>query len=122
MRTLRLFVVLVATLALSIGLTAAPSSAKVERTLDTSIKKVNGRLQFRVDVNPGHKLKTVYVQKKNCKTCKWYKYATKRTNNYGVAKAFVTAPRRGNYFWRWLVPASDGYSKKYSDVWRTYRL
>lgn len=122
MRLVRLLVATVAAIALSFGLVSAPAQA-VDRTVWSKIVKVRGNLVFKMNVNPGHNWKTVYLQKRNClaKSCPWTNYRKMRTNGDGAAQSRVTAPRSGYDYWRWVVPPSNGYPRTTSATWKTYR-
>lgn len=123
MRLMRLLVASIAAIALTMGLASAPAQA-ADRTAWSKVVKQRGKLIFKVDVNPGHARKYVTVQKRNCwaKRCKWKNIRKVRTDANGRARTRITAPRRGSWYWRWVVPGSGPYPKVYSKVWRTYRI
>ena len=123
MHLVRVFVATAAALALSLGLVAAPAQA-AERTVWSGIAKVQGKLIFKVDVTRDTRTgRCTSRSAPTCKsTCPWKFYRKVITNSTGKARTRIYAPRRGNWYWRWVVPASGKFPKMYSSVWRTYRL
>lgn len=65
-------------------------------------------------------LQRVKVQKKKCKKCAWKVIKTIRTNEYGVYKTRIYAPKKGRWRWRARIPASGGYAVTTGNVWTLY--
>ncbi len=55
------------------------------------------------------------IEKKACGKCKWKKARKVKTNEKGVLKTKIFAPRtKGKWLWRVRINARDGYARSYS--------
>lgn len=96
---------------------------KGSRNPNTRGVKSGGKLYLKGNVNPGWGNRYVTIQKKNCKSCSWYKFKSVKTNRYGAYAGRIYAPRSGSDFFRVKVPATapryvTGYSVK---IYETYQ-
>lgn len=62
----------------------------------------------------------VHLQKRACKACGWKTVKKIETNDYGVYKTRIFAPREGRWKWRVKVKGSDGYATTKGKVWTLY--
>lgn len=62
----------------------------------------------------------VKLQKKDCRECRWKVVKSMKTNDNGVFKTRIFAPRQGRWKWRVKVPASAGYAGTKGKVWTLY--
>lgn len=61
--------------------------------------------------------KSVKLQKKKCKNCRWKTVKKLRTNDSGKFKTRIFAPRQGKWKWRVNVKASDGFRTTMGKRW-----
>jgi hypothetical protein len=134
MSTSRLGAALAVALLTTVPLTmAAPDNAAAEtaqvsaharslpqRSVTATVVKRNGKLIMKGKVSPGHVKKSVYIQKKKCRTCAWKPFAKATTNDRSNYRMRIYAPRKGAWFWRAKVRAYGRYTTSYSGVWKTY--
>jgi len=63
--------------------------------------------------------RSVLLQKRTCKACDWKPVRQLKTNDRGVYRSRILAPRTGQWFWRVRIKASDGYATTTGMVWGT---
>lgn len=107
--------------------TLAPSSATknifVTRKLnETTSNPAPNVYYFKGNVDPGWGNKTVYMQRKTCKTCAWKGYKSQRTTKSGAFKFRVDFPKKvgPNWYYRIKVPGGAQYITSYSWVLHVY--
>ena len=61
----------------------------------------------------------VVLQKRSCKGCAWKSAKVLKTNDRGVYRPRIVAPRTGRWYWRVRIKASGGYAATTGTVWGT---
>ncbi len=105
--------------------TFAPSTANatlfVARDLNArDIQPRPNHFYIKGNVNPGWGHKTVFLQRKTCRSCHWKGYAKQRTTSTGGYRFPVDFPRKGAWFYRVKVPATTPYIASFSQQFRAY--
>ena len=112
------------------GVTYLPTSSPVTsllpamRDFNATKRKVDGKLFFRGNINPGWNNRTIKLQKKACGTCAWRTVASKATGSTGAWSFRVSYPQRVGPVWRWqaVIAATGNFEKSYSAVLTTRRV
>ncbi len=116
--------VLAVALILPIGVmsTAADGAGLPHRhfTYAKIVKLPNGDLSFRAQV-ANYPNGYIALMKKNCKSCTWFKVATRKTTKFGRIFMPVQAPPSGRWYWRYRTPATKHFALTYSSTWYTFR-
>ena len=74
------------------------------------------------NVNPGWGHKLVVIQRATCKTCAFKKVAKVRTNKAGKWRYRLSAPAKGNWYWKGFVKKSGSYGKSPTNfIYKTWR-
>ncbi|PVG82535.1 hypothetical protein DDE18_13915 [Nocardioides gansuensis] len=62
----------------------------------------------------------IQLQKKACKKCNWRTVKKFRTDESGIYKTRIYAPKSGRWKWRVKVKGSDGYATTKGTAWTLY--
>ena len=94
------------------------------RDFNAGTRKVDGRLYFRGDVNPGWGGRRVVLQRKTCGTCSWRTVTSKAAGPGGGWSFRVTYPSKVGPVWRWqaVLAAAGDFEKSFSSVLTTERV
>ncbi len=88
---------------------------------DKLVQKPRG-LFIKGNVNPGWGKKPVVIQKATCKTCAFKKVGQARTNKAGKWSYKLSAPAKGNWYWKGFVKKAQGYGKSPTNfIYKTWR-
>ncbi len=105
--------------AVSVASASAESAAKETRTINAKVINLNPhKLQMRARVVDYTGM--TFLQKKNCKDCKWAKVSHKPTTKFGRVFYPVDAPRTGRWYYRVGTPARAHFRQSYSRTYYTY--
>lgn len=64
--------------------------------------------------------RSVFIQKKACKTCAWRTTKKVKTDEVGTYKTRIFAPQQGRWKWRVKVKASSGYGTTKGTAWTLF--
>ncbi len=104
---------------------AADSVARAlpKRNLNDKLVQKPRGLFMKGNVAPGYGKKVIVLQRAKCKTCKFKKYDTTRTDKAGKFSFRLGAPAKGAWFWKAFAAKQGGYGKSWSNyIYKTYRL
>ena len=108
----------------SVSPASTETSAKALPRRELHDKVVNAtrqRLIFKGRVDPGHG--PVFIERKLCaKGCAWKRVNKVSTDQDSRWQVRISAPRRGEWFYRGYVKAYGGYALSRTMVWRTYSI
>ena len=105
-----------------VGAASAQGALPKREITSEVITNQDNQLVLKGNVSPGHAERKVFVQKRNClkPKCDWHHYNTVVTNEFGVFRSRIGAPRKGSDYYRAKVVKYGGYGTSYSQVWRTW--
>jgi hypothetical protein len=98
------------------------AKALPKRNLHDKLKEKASGLFIKGNVEPGWNNKNVLIHKATCKTCAFKRVGKARTNSEGKWKFRLSAPRKGNWFWKGFVKKAGAYGKSPTNyIYRTWR-
>jgi hypothetical protein len=102
--------------------TALIAVALIGLTNDKVLKNGKGWLIFKGNVDPGWNHKNVKVYKRSTKGGAFKFFKKVKTDGSGAWSVRIYAPRSGYWYWKGVVPQSDGYAKSTTNIWKTYTI
>ncbi|GAA1909222.1 carboxypeptidase-like regulatory domain-containing protein [Nocardioides marmoribigeumensis] len=94
------------------------------RDFNAGKRRVDGKLYFRGDVNPGWGGRRVVLQRQTCRTCAWRTVASRTAGRGGGWSFRVTYPAKVGPVWRWqaVLAAAGDFERSYSAQLTTQRV
>lgn len=104
----------------------SPTAKRIDamRDFNAGKRKVNGKLYFRGDINPGWGGRKVVLQKKACGSCTWRTVTSKNAGARGGWSFRVGYPAKVGKVWSYqaVIAPEGNFVKSYSAVLTTRRV